>query len=88
MCVIFCLIIFKKNYDNIFIGILRRPSHREVPFGGRGGHTDANVISGNRNQEIRIIRWVTKKLDFVNEKRETNNIGIVKFRIYLNKTSE
>ena len=43
------------------IGLRRWPPHREVPFGRSVGHTDANVIRGRRNQEIKIIGWVTIK---------------------------
>ena len=39
-----------------------------------GGLTDANVISGNRNQEIRIIRWVTVKRGGRQKKRYKKNL--------------
>ena len=39
-----------------------------------GGLTDANVISGNRNQEIRIIRWVTVKRGGSQKKRYKKNL--------------
>ena len=39
-----------------------------------GGLTDANVISGNRNQEIRIIRWVTVKREGSQKKRYKKNL--------------